>query len=391
MSLTYQVFTYNGNSVILLPGKMFSRNELNLRLNKMEIDYDKSSLSKQYFIDLYENGLKLTSNILKIFDRLQKDTTIYNYKANELNRNVSQNYSEIPINNNLSKITIIGNNIINEDNLKNQQKYSLNSDIFSTTNIQQKNNSYNNESILESYNNYKNKSHNNIIGQNSNNNNNLKENNIKVSHFENNEYYKNQNNNQYTFKDDLMNEIQKNKKKNIININNIIQSISKFTILSPENLGVNKKPKNYLEKETENLKNKNILSISKQLTHSISNSNIDNVSKCIICFENISIGERHYLHCGHIFHCTCINKWFNFGKNYCPICRQNKDCLNKNLEIEMQEIGNDNNLNNNSIINGRNRYNYSYIIKYIFGCFALYLVTRYKYVFFSLAFISYFL
>ena len=40
----------------------------------MEIDYNQSSLSKKYFIDLYDNVLKNTNNLLNIFDRLKRDT-----------------------------------------------------------------------------------------------------------------------------------------------------------------------------------------------------------------------------------------------------------------------------------------------------------------------------
>ena len=127
MSANYPLFTYNGSSVILLPGRNFSKNELNSRLHQMEIDYDQSSLSKKYFTDLYDNALKYTNNLLKIFDRLQKDTNQYNYKTNNINRNIAQNYTETPIKNTQTKVTIVENKIINQD----QQKYLPSSEAFS--------------------------------------------------------------------------------------------------------------------------------------------------------------------------------------------------------------------------------------------------------------------
>lgn len=42
---------------------------------------------------------------------------------------------------------------------------------------------------------------------------------------------------------------------------------------------------------------------------------------CVICLNDISFSDRHYLHCGHCFHCSCINTWL--GDNHsCPYCKQ---------------------------------------------------------------------
>lgn len=42
---------------------------------------------------------------------------------------------------------------------------------------------------------------------------------------------------------------------------------------------------------------------------------------CAICLNEISFSDRHFLHCGHCFHCSCINTWL--GDNHsCPYCKQ---------------------------------------------------------------------
>ena len=96
-------------------------------------------------------------------------------------------------------------------------------------------------------------------------------------------------------------------------------------------------------------KNKKLLSISKPIIYSIKSSNINNNEnnneQCIICLEDISFNTKHFLHCGHKFHCNCIINWINEGKTECPICRQNIFC----------PILNDNRINRiNRNINSRN-------------------------------------
>ena len=65
----------------------------------------------------------------------------------------------------------------------------------------------------------------------------------------------------------------------------------------------------------------------------INSTNIKNNETCIICLEKIDFKERHFLHCGHFFHCNCINKWINMDKNKCPTCKQDIEC-NKSFEEE---------------------------------------------------------
>ena len=75
---------------------------------------------------------------------------------------------------------------------------------------------------------------------------------------------------------------------------------------------------------------------------------------CIICLENISFEEKHFLHCGHCFHCQCINKWLENDNDKCPICKQNIECnkhFNEDDEISEIDISNDDNVVTNRINN----------------------------------------
>ena len=68
--------------------------------------------------------------------------------------------------------------------------------------------------------------------------------------------------------------------------------------------------------------------------------------------------NKPLLHCGHSFHCTCIDIWIKSGKKDCPIWRQDMICPGNQLielEEENENVNNiDNNVNNN-IINNRRR------------------------------------
>ena len=48
-----------------------------------------------------------------------------------------------------------------------------------------------------------------------------------------------------------------------------------------------------------------------------------NTSTCSICQENFKLGEEEVsqMHCGHIFHTSCLSEWFIY-KNTCPLCRR---------------------------------------------------------------------
>lgn len=94
------------------------------------------------------------------------------------------------------------------------------------------------------------------------------------------------------------------------------------------------------------------LLISKQKDYFINNSSsIKNNEECIICLEKISRKDRHFLHCGHYFHCDCINKWLSMDKNKCPLCKQNIECDKSSLNDDSLNIDFNNDelfANNNS-------------------------------------------
>ena len=83
-------FTHLGKTVILRPGNIFTKNELQSRLEQMNIEYD-PSLSKNYLIHLYDTALKDEKNQIKIFDKLIKVTLYYDKVLN--NREKSLEYS----------------------------------------------------------------------------------------------------------------------------------------------------------------------------------------------------------------------------------------------------------------------------------------------------------
>ena len=128
----------------------------------------------------------------------------------------------------------------------------------------------------------------------------------------------------------------------------LIKSSTLITENEPEKKG-DKKFLGIKRKLFKKIKNKKAikeqkLSVSKQIDYFINNSNNKKNEECIICLENISFEDRHFLHCGHIFHCDCINKWLNMDKNKCPTCKKNIECdktlLEESINLE----------NNNEII-----------------------------------------
>ena len=169
-------------------------------------------------------------------------------------------------------------------------------------------------------------------------------------------------------------------KKDDNNIINPIYSTNNLSKKISENK-TNQNQNNFLGKKRKNFNNskkfkKHQLSISKSITHSINNTN--NNSICSICYENISFETKHYCHCGHHFHCCCINKWIKTGKNNCPICRENIDC-SQNQSIELEEEESENNYINNNI--NRNIYTNRIKCLYEYICLLIaYILFKYRYV-----------
>ena len=150
--------------------------------------------------------------------------------------------------------------------------------------------------------------------------------------------------------------------KNPDNINS-----KKETIENQDNknkfLGVKRKLYvNLTSQKQNNNKNKNKLSITRSITYYIDKSNFQNDNICLICLDTIPFQERHFLHCGHNFHCNCINKWISMRKDKCPICRKNIKCIIRIVEgsilnLEENVNNNSNNINRNNINNNNNRDN----------------------------------
>ena len=79
-------FTYNGETVIIVPGNYLQKNELINRLNEMSFTSINSSYSKDILITIYEALLNLDKNKILIFNKLKKDTK-YCISKNDSQRN----------------------------------------------------------------------------------------------------------------------------------------------------------------------------------------------------------------------------------------------------------------------------------------------------------------
>ena len=192
-------FTHLGNTVILRPASQFSKQELNSRLHQMEVQYDQTNMSKNYFKNLYENALKYDQNKIKIFDRLIKDTIIYK----NLMKNNSQNFAHSPakvVKN--EKMPIIQTSFMTNQTSNNDSRISNQNNISQYYN---NSNNYNND--IQTRNEYNHETPNNNY------------NTRNISFFQKGF---NQNENQNSFKNAIVNEI----KKNQAEINNQNNNIS---------------------------------------------------------------------------------------------------------------------------------------------------------------------
>ena len=77
MSVNYPIFTLNNESVIIRPGKEFSKNELNSRLQQMGLQINEMK-DKATMAGIYDSYLQHNQNRLKIFNLLRKDTQMRN-------------------------------------------------------------------------------------------------------------------------------------------------------------------------------------------------------------------------------------------------------------------------------------------------------------------------
>ena len=73
------------------------------------------------------------------------------------------------------------------------------------------------------------------------------------------------------------------------------------------------------------------------------------------CFDKINFQDKHYLHCGHVYHCLCINKWLDLGHDECPTCKQDIDCDKDSSDTISLDEDDENNYQININENNDNR------------------------------------
>ena len=188
MPNVYPHFTYNNETVIMIPGNQFTIKQLRSRLNKMDVDAINID-SKEQLVNLYESSMKDDTNKFKIFELLKKDTENFYFKRGiNLNspmlippRNesiiIKETNKEINLNNNSSYQPYEDNSYAEtyrqkqEINLNSQNKKIINNINMKNVSLicenykQNNNNKYNEEEDIKN-NNYNYKGYN--IGSNQN-------------------------------------------------------------------------------------------------------------------------------------------------------------------------------------------------------------------------------
>ena len=110
-------FSYDGETVFLMRGNNLTKNELIIRLKRMNYCVD-DSFDKDDLVHVYENAINKDENKIKIFNRLRKDTQYINEKNNLKNYPINLNHqNEIRNTNNKITRNIISNNE-NKENIK---------------------------------------------------------------------------------------------------------------------------------------------------------------------------------------------------------------------------------------------------------------------------------
>ena len=77
--MNYPMIRMNNESIAIMPGSRFTKNELKSRLHEMDID-SSNIQDKNTLVNLDESTLNNNYNKLKILNKLRKDTEIYNSK-----------------------------------------------------------------------------------------------------------------------------------------------------------------------------------------------------------------------------------------------------------------------------------------------------------------------
>ena len=134
-SVNLPTFTYNYETVKILPGNLFSKRELMSRLHQMDVDTTNIPDEKTPLVNLYNSAIFQDENKIKIFDRLTKDSINQTQIGKQSQRESLQtmqpsNMNTIPNNtkkmvmsmsNNVrpyTQINNINNNNVNDNNIR---------------------------------------------------------------------------------------------------------------------------------------------------------------------------------------------------------------------------------------------------------------------------------
>ena len=110
-SINYPIFSYNNESIVLIPGSRFTKKDLISRLHQMDIDASNIQ-DKNTLVNLYESSLQNHQNKLKIFDKLRKDTELLNSKLGLSQRqSIQASNMNTMSNNSKNKIINLSSNV----------------------------------------------------------------------------------------------------------------------------------------------------------------------------------------------------------------------------------------------------------------------------------------
>ena len=324
MESEYPSFKFNGESISIIPGRYFSKNDLKNRLHLMGIETNNIQ-EKSILINLYESSLKDNKNKLKVISQLKKDTENLNARKNmSIRQSLPSNFKSF--NNSTNKMTNISCEV-NPFNSKeqliniikpmhtNKGQYTQNPFIStSISQIQSSNNNSINFSNISNINNQKNNFKNSYESKDNINNNN------NSSFISNQEIYFKQNEHKdNSFNDNSKSRIFNQEHENEFNGNNN-NNIS-------NNIGNSNSNSNY------NIKNNNGISYNQQYEEKLNNYYKINDSK------KLTYQENNYKKNSHLNNDDNRKTYTNISNQ---ILYQNKDNnpLNSNLISKDQEYYN---------------------------------------------------
>ena len=90
-------YNYNGETILIYPGHLFTKNELISRLKEMNFALVDDSYEKQDLVVIYEIATSYQKNIEKIIPKLKKD-----YKYMKLKERLQKNNKMEPNNNGIN-------------------------------------------------------------------------------------------------------------------------------------------------------------------------------------------------------------------------------------------------------------------------------------------------